>query len=373
MQVKWGAVRATEVRQSAIHRLNAVCPYFTMFPVSFPLRVLRRAKPGDWVLDPFCGRGTTLFAGRLLGLGAVGIDTSVLAASLAEAKLVTPRPLAVARLAEALAHRPPEAIPRGTFWRRCYHPRTLKQVCAIREGLLSDSSATAAGLRAVMLGILHGPRLKTVRTYLSNQMPRTYATKPSAAVRYWEARGLTPEPIDVVQAVGRRATFTFSDMPPSTAGEVWHGDAVGVLKNLRRRFDWIVTSPPYLGMRSYTADQWLRNWFLGGPPEVDYQNGSALATADLDDFVPQLAEVWTWCGMRAAPGARLIVRFGALPSVSADPKEVIGESLRRSEVSWRISRMLGAGLPRSSARQATQFAEVGRPVEEIDCYAVLRA
>src|SRR5262249_14425531 len=40
--------------------LNGVCPYFTMFPLAFPFAVLRRhAAPGDLVLDPFCGRGTT--------------------------------------------------------------------------------------------------------------------------------------------------------------------------------------------------------------------------------------------------------------------------------------------------------------------------
>jgi hypothetical protein len=43
--------------------LNAICPYFTMFPLEYPLKVLRQhrvAKPV--VVDPFCGRGTTLFA-----------------------------------------------------------------------------------------------------------------------------------------------------------------------------------------------------------------------------------------------------------------------------------------------------------------------
>jgi len=40
-----------------------------MFPLDFPLDILRkRALPGDRVLDPFCGRGTTNFAARLVGL-----------------------------------------------------------------------------------------------------------------------------------------------------------------------------------------------------------------------------------------------------------------------------------------------------------------
>src|SRR5713101_9964538 len=48
--------------------LNAVCPYYTMFPLAFPLGVLsRRSQPKQWVLDPFCGRGTTTFGARLLG------------------------------------------------------------------------------------------------------------------------------------------------------------------------------------------------------------------------------------------------------------------------------------------------------------------
>ena len=46
--------------------LNAVCPYYTMYPLDFPLGVLKkRSSSEEWVLDPFCGRGTTNFAARL--------------------------------------------------------------------------------------------------------------------------------------------------------------------------------------------------------------------------------------------------------------------------------------------------------------------
>jgi hypothetical protein len=57
--------------------LNAICPYYTMFPLAFPLGVLkRRGQPKQWVLDPFCGRGTTTFAARLLGLPSVSLDSN---------------------------------------------------------------------------------------------------------------------------------------------------------------------------------------------------------------------------------------------------------------------------------------------------------
>jgi 2-polyprenyl-3-methyl-5-hydroxy-6-metoxy-1,4-benzoquinol methylase len=68
-------------------RLNVICPYYTMFPISFPMAALADAKAGERVLDPFCGRGTTAYAARLLGLPTVGIDADRVAVTIAKAKL----------------------------------------------------------------------------------------------------------------------------------------------------------------------------------------------------------------------------------------------------------------------------------------------
>src|SRR6202042_2462436 len=93
-------------------RLNAICPYYTMFPLDFPMRALQGAEPGEWCLDPFCGRGTTLFAARLLGLRAVGIDVNPVATAIARAKLVTVRPATVIATARRLlAETEPSEVP----------------------------------------------------------------------------------------------------------------------------------------------------------------------------------------------------------------------------------------------------------------------
>lgn len=263
-------------------RLNVVCPYYTMFPLEFPLAAIQRGPRGSVVLDPFCGRGTTLYAARLLGHRAVGIDINPVAAAIASAKLASGSSTAVIRRASKLieVNRGHAVIPEGEFWDLGYERRTLGDIVALRTGLLgSRNDGVTTLIRAVALGVLHGPVLKGKPSYWSNQMPRTYATKPAGAVRYWKRQGLAPAHVDVLDVLSRRAQYLLADAPSAMGGRVLLGDARTALQG-PRRFSLTVTSPPYLGMRTYLPDQWLRAWFLGGEPSPgvspcqEHRNGS---------------------------------------------------------------------------------------------------
>src|SRR5947209_13824381 len=111
-------------------RLNGLCPYYTMFPLSFPFDALASSKTGEWVLDPFCGRGTTILAARLRGLPSVGIDSNPVAGAIAAAKLPQVRACEIIALTrEILADvrpGPVAATPQGKFWEQCYAPDTLR-------------------------------------------------------------------------------------------------------------------------------------------------------------------------------------------------------------------------------------------------------
>jgi DNA methylase len=163
-----------------------------MFPLDFPLGLLKtHAKPGARVLDPFCGRGTTNFAARLLGLRTVGIDASRVAAAATQAKLVGPTHTEIVEAARTiLRRRRTVSVPDGVFWRLAYHSEVLQDLCVIREALLRYPVAmpVAAALRAIMLGALHGPTGRAKHSYLSNQSPRTYGPEPAYAVKFWTER-----------------------------------------------------------------------------------------------------------------------------------------------------------------------------------------
>ena len=65
----------------------------TGYPTQKPLRLLERVVaaatvPGDLVLDPCCGSGTTLVAARRLGRRWLGIDVSEEALGIARGRLL---------------------------------------------------------------------------------------------------------------------------------------------------------------------------------------------------------------------------------------------------------------------------------------------
>jgi len=225
-----------------------------MFPLTFPFHRLKRAKPNEWVLDPFCGRGTTNFAARLRGLSSVGVDSNPVAAAIAAAKHVNTTPVEIIRLCSSILSdtAAPREVPHGSFWQTCFGEGTLIDICKIREHLLeANDSEEHIALRALMLGILHGPKRKGSPSYLSNQMPRTYATKPRAAIHFWEKRKEVPPDINVIDVVSRRSFLSFAEIPPKIPGKAVLADSRQINSQMvGGPFQWVITSltcPPKTG------------------------------------------------------------------------------------------------------------------------------
>lgn len=347
-----------------------------MFPLEFPLSILRRIPRDAVVADVFCGRGTTNFAAQVRGMVSYGIDSSPVAVAIAKAKLASATPNRVINLAERYLERIDDCeIPRGKFWTWAYHPSTLRQICKIRKGLLeSPDSGTVVILRALMLGALHGPLPKNVTdsSYFSNQMPRTFASKPDYSVKYWRKRKMTPPKIDVLKPLRRRAEAALATTYESDAKPTYilHGNSEdrAIFHRIRRKIDYVVTSPPYYGLRTYLEDQWLRNWFLGGKPDVPYAKQVQLNHHSPDEFAQSLANVWDNVAAAANDGLRMAVRFGSIRSRKNDPTEILKQSFKQSSADWKLERCRPVGTATKGKRQAKQMGALTVPLMEYDYF-----
>lgn len=358
--------------------LNAICPYFTMFPLEYPNRVLKtHLKEKPVVLDPFCGRGTTLFSARQFGLSAWGIDSSPVAVAIAKAKLAScdiEAPLELA--AKLISEVAPAEIPDTPFFSSAYHQSTLSDICSLREGLLGldDETDASSILRAAALGCLHGPLSKHIENagYFSNQMPRTYASKPDYAVRFWKDRNLKAPKTDVLRVLRRKIERLagLEQTSPCPSSQVLHGDAQSetLFQSISVAPSIVITSPPYYGMRTYVQDQWLRNWFLGGPDSIDYSAGPQLDHGGQQVFAGSLGKVWKNIANSAQPSESLhmYVRFGIIPSAQVDAKKLFRASLEESGVDWRLVSTRSAKSADVGKRQADQMKAESAAAVEFD-------
>ena len=70
---------------TATSRWAGVGPYYAMFPAAFCDKVIQEySSKGDTILDPFAGRGTSLYSAATAGRNALGIERIPSAGSMAE-------------------------------------------------------------------------------------------------------------------------------------------------------------------------------------------------------------------------------------------------------------------------------------------------
>jgi len=301
------------------NRFHALCPYFAMFPEQFAEQWIDRLTvPGDLVLDPFCGRGTTPFQSLLMGRRALASDINPVAYCVTAAKTQAPKLSTIERrirdLSDGYSARSwvPRARAQPEFFRAAYTQRTLAQLLYLRSVLNWQGRRADAMVAALVLGSLHGETEKSP-SYLSAQMPRTISTKPAYSVRYWNERGLKAPERDVFELLLRQARFRYVSDPPI-------GDSTVLLSDFRELprtngcdpeiADCIITSPPYLDVTNFEEDQWLRLWFLGGPTHPTRRRVS------VDDrherpasYWKMIADFWRTAGYLVRPGGHIVIRL----------------------------------------------------------------
>jgi hypothetical protein len=290
-----------------------------MFPEAFAEKWIKRlTKPGDIVLDPFSGRGTTALTAILFGRRAVTCDVNDVAYCVTKAKTKAPTLATLLRRINRLEDQfdpnkwLKEAQSAPDFFRHAYHPSTLAQLLFLRSLDWKRSDADTM-IAALILGALHG-EAKTACSYLSNQMPRTISTKPDYSVRFWKERKLVAPIRDAFELLRNRAAYRYQSPVPNGEATVLHADMrqLSLLKKKEiGKVSCAITSPPYLDVTSFEEDQWLRLWFLGGPP---HPTRGRVSTDDRhtnqNDYWRFISDMWRCLGNVLAPKSHVIVRIG---------------------------------------------------------------
>lgn len=310
--------RRARTFQTAVDRWASVGPYYAMFPVDFALEVIEAyTEPGDRVLDPFVGRGSSIFAAAVKGRTGCGIEINPVGWLYSTVKL---RPTTQGRVLKRLRDVQREAagieIERAnlpTFFDWAYAPGVLRFLLSARANLRWIESKIDRTLMALILVYLHGKRSSS----LSNQMRDSKAVAPDYAVTWWSEREMRPPEIDPVAFMDQRITWRYKKGKPDLAGDILLGDSVGLLASnrwqaLNEPFDLLFTSPPYLGVTNYHYDQWLRLWMLGQSPSPHRQSGRWQKRFESkSDYRELLAGIFKGAARRMSDESVVVVRTDA--------------------------------------------------------------
>jgi hypothetical protein len=248
----------------SIHEISYRACFKPQLPEFF---INRLTIPGDGVLDPFMGRGTTLVQAALMGRAPFGNDVNPLSTLLTRPRLAPPPLAAIMRRLQDVSWERAEEVRDDLL--AFYHPGTLRQICALREWLLREAplgeerpDPAADWLRMVAINRLtgHSPGFFSVYTLPPNQ-----ATSVANQLRINAKRNQVPPLRDVKAIILKKTRQLLKDgLPPAHPPAVLStGPAACMAHVPDGSVALVVTSPPFLDIVQYAQDNWLRCWFAG--------------------------------------------------------------------------------------------------------------
>ncbi len=253
----------------SIHEISYRACFKAQLPEFF---IARLTKPDDIVFDPFMGRGTTPLQAALMQRQAFGNDVNPLSVLLTRPRL------------RAISLQAVDAALKSVDWSRgvleredllaFYHPATLRKLEALRLWIAErapfdadEVDPVADWIRMVAINRLSG---HSSGFFSGRSMPPNQAVSVKAQLRINEKLGTLPPERDVAAVILKKSKSLLRDgCAPSQfrsglhTGAAW--DVPGIPDGV---VNLTVTSPPFLDIVQYAADNWLRCWFAGIDPNA---------------------------------------------------------------------------------------------------------
>ena len=243
------------------HPFHAMCSYPSKIKPGIAHFLVRLfTKPGESVLDPFCGVGTIPFEACNQGRQGFGSDLNPLAATVTHAKVAPPSRHEVEELlaeVESAVHARPNGALVEEEIASFFHRATLAEVIAARTVLLHASQCeadqrrrAAAFLLSCLAHILHGNRPYALSRRSHNVIPIApkgeFVYKPVLPPLREKVNRLMAVPLSASFRTGAAACLPFA-----------HASA------FVKQVDHVITSPPFLGTTHFVRQNRVRLWLCG--------------------------------------------------------------------------------------------------------------
>lgn len=339
-------------------------PYYAMFPVSFAREIIGSySNPGDVVVDPFCGRGTTNYVAQALGRNSYGCEVNPVGWIYAVTKTSpAKKALDVVRRIEEIGdlREPGDYEAENLFQQWAWCPDVLAFINSARRSLDWKGSKIDRTVAAILLVYLHGK----IGGGISNQMRQSKSMSPDYAVRWWQNRQMTAPIIDPVSYLSERVLWRYKKgvFESSVKTKIFFGDARDGLGYYRgEKASLVLTSPPYLGVTNYEYDNWIRLWALGGASLPSWSQAQRYGSRE--KFTKLINDVFSKLSSNTVESAVIVVRTDSRRFTLEKTAYAIADN-------WPSHRLVGRRDKPIRPTQTALFGDLTEKPGEVDIIAL---
>ena len=354
-------------RTKHVHRLH---PYLGKFiPQLVEIFLRKFFKPGQTVLDPFCGSGTTLVQANELGINCIGYDVSAFNVLLCQVKvtkydldkankevmdvlekvrLLTHKDPGQLKLLDIISSSPGVTDTESQYLQDWFAPQALEELLTYRNLITSEGYECQNLLKIILARSARSARLTT---HFDLDFPKHPQREPYWCYKHSRECKPTTEAYKFLRRYSidtLRRIDEFSELRTDAKVEVRHADS------RRAKFpkiDGVITSPPYVGLIDYHEQHAYAYHLLG----LEDKRGSEIGAAANGnsqkakaEYEEEIAKVFRKITRSLPEGGRMIV-------VANDKADLYGRIAELAGL--EVENIVHRHVNRRTGRRSTEFYE----------------
>jgi len=355
LNLNWTEKQLPEkIRTKHVHRLH---PYLGKYiPQLVEIFLRKYFEPGDTVLDPFAGSGTTLVQANELGINSVGSDVSVFNIIIGKVKTgqynLSKLKEETADILEKTAHLtnnaggsfPLNGIPNinpitdNPYLMDWFASKALSELLIFRE--LIPNYEHQDFLKLVLSRSARSARLTT---HFDLDFPKKPVTEPYDCYKHSRICSPTKESFKFLKRYcidGIKRIEEFAQLRTNASIQFIHGDSRTVKFP---EIDGVITSPPYVGLIDYHEQHRYAFELFGLEDNREQEIGAAKkgqSKAAKENYKEGIAQVFKNAMKRIRKGGRMIVVAGDRSNLYPEIAEMAGVSLETT-IQRHVNRRTG--------------------------------